>query len=82
MKVGADRKYTAEFREAAVKQVVEGGRSMPRVARSLEMSAKTLANWVFRARRTLECVTANSGMQDALHAGQITDRRTTASRPA
>ena len=51
MKVGTDRKYTPEFREAAIKQVVEGGRSMPSVARSLEMSAKTLANWVYRARR-------------------------------
>ena len=40
MKVGTDRKYTPEFREAAIKQVVEGGRSMPSVARSLEMSAK------------------------------------------
>ncbi len=51
MKVGSDRKYTAEFREAAVKQVVDGGRSMPSVAGSLEMSPKTLANWVFRARK-------------------------------
>ena len=47
MKVGTDRKYTPAFREAAVKQVVEGGRSMPSVARSLEMSSKTLANWVY-----------------------------------
>ncbi len=50
MKVGTDRKYTPAFREAAIKQVVEGGRSMPSVARSLEMSSKTLANWVYRAR--------------------------------
>jgi len=50
MKVGTDRKYTPAFREAAIKQVVEGGRSMPSVARSLEMSPKTLANWVYRAR--------------------------------
>ena len=50
MKVGTDRKYTKEFRESAVKQVVDGGRSMPSVARSLEMSPKTLGNWVFRAR--------------------------------
>ena len=50
MKVGSDRKYTKEFRESAVKQVVDGGRSMPSVARSLEMSPKTLGNWVFRAR--------------------------------
>jgi len=51
MKAGRDRKYTTEFREAAVKQVVEGGRSVPSVARSLEMSYKTLANWVYRARK-------------------------------
>ena len=51
MKVGTDRKYTPEFRDAAIKQVIEGGRSMPSVARSLEMSPKTLANWVYRARR-------------------------------
>jgi transposase len=51
MKVGSDRKYTTEFREAAVKQVIDGERSMPSVARSLEMSPKTLANWVFRARK-------------------------------
>jgi len=51
MKVGTDRKYTPEFREAAIKQVTGGGRSMPSVARSLEMSPKTLANWVYRARR-------------------------------
>ena len=51
MKTGTDRKYTVEFRDSAVKQVVEGGRSMPAVARSLEMSSKTLANWVYRARK-------------------------------
>lgn len=51
MKTGTDRTYTVEFRDAAVKQVLEGGRSLAAVARSLEMSSKTLANWVYRARR-------------------------------
>jgi transposase len=51
MKAGPDRKYTAGFREAAVRQVLDGGRSMPQVARSLEMSDRTLANWVRQARR-------------------------------
>ena len=51
MKTGSDRKYTAEFRDSAVKQVVEGGRGMAAVARSLEMSNKTLANWVYLARK-------------------------------
>lgn len=51
MKTGSDRTYTVEFRDAAVKQVIEGERSMSAVARSLEMSGKTLANWVYRARK-------------------------------
>lgn len=50
MKTGTDRKYTAEFRDAAVKQVEQGERTMTAVARSLEMSVKTLANWVYRGR--------------------------------
>ena len=51
MKAGTDRRYTPEFRDAAVKQVTEGGRSLSAVARSLEMSNKTLANGVLRARK-------------------------------
>ena len=51
MKAGIDRTYTLEFRDAAVKQVIDGARGISAVARSLEMSAKTLANWVYRARK-------------------------------
>ena len=51
MKAGPDRKYTIEFRDAAVKQVIDGGRGISAVARSLEISSKTLANWVYRARK-------------------------------
>ena len=51
MKAGTDRTYTLEFRDAAVKQVIDGGRGIAAVARSLEMSSKTLANWVYRARK-------------------------------
>jgi len=51
MKAGPDRKYTVEFREAAVRQVLDGGRSVPKVARGVEMSDKTLANWVRKARQ-------------------------------
>jgi len=56
MKTGSDRKYTAEFRDAAVKQVIEGGRGVSAVARSLEMSPKTLTNWVYKARKGLALV--------------------------
>ena len=56
MKAGPDRRYTPEFRDSAVKQVIEGGRSVAAVARSLEMSNKSLANWVYRARKGQELV--------------------------
>jgi len=52
---GPDRKYTQEFRLAAVKQVINGGRTTPQVARSLEMSPGTLGNWVARTRKG-ECM--------------------------
>lgn len=55
MKAGPDRRYTQEFRVSAVNQV-EAGRSVPKVARALEMSPKTLANWVYRSRRGMALV--------------------------
>jgi transposase len=51
MKAGPDRQYTEDFRLAAVKQVIDGGRSIPQVARSLEMPKGTLGNWVSRVRK-------------------------------
>lgn len=45
------RTYTTQYRDAAVRQVIEAGRSVIEVARSLEMSEKTLANWVRRGRK-------------------------------
>jgi transposase len=56
MKAGPDRRYTAEFRDSAVRQVIEGERPIAAVARSLEMSNKTLTNWVLRARQGQELV--------------------------
>ncbi len=46
-----NRQYTREFQEAAVNQVLDGGRSVVEVARRVEMSNKTLSNWVRRVRR-------------------------------
>lgn len=54
MKSGSDRKSTAEVRDAVIKQVVEGGRSLSAVA--LELSNKMLANWVCRHRNGQELV--------------------------
>ncbi|NMG77309.1 transposase [Aromatoleum diolicum] len=44
------RVYTEQFRDAAVRQVIEAGRSVIEVARSLEISEKTLGNWVRQVR--------------------------------
>lgn len=46
-----NRQYTEEFRGAAVRQVLEGGRPIRQVALSLEMSAGTLGNWVAGAKQ-------------------------------
>ena len=50
-KSGPDRQYTEDFRQSAVKQVIDGGRSIPQVARSLEIPKGTLGNWVWRIRK-------------------------------
>ena len=44
------QQYTKEFREEAVRLVLEQKLTTPEAARRLAMSAKTLENWVFRAR--------------------------------
>lgn len=38
--------YTKEFREQAVRLVLEEGLSIPQAGQRLSMSPKTLANWV------------------------------------
>lgn len=45
------RKFTTEFKEEAVRLVLQEGLSTPEAARRLEMSDKSLANWVRQARR-------------------------------
>ena len=42
--------FTAEFREQAVKLILEEHLTFPEAAQRLGMSEKTLANWVYRAR--------------------------------
>lgn len=45
------RTYTAEYQSEAVGLVLQQKLSVPQAARRLEISDKTLANWVRRARR-------------------------------
>jgi transposase len=58
------RKFTAEFKEEAVRLVVRERLSTPEAARRLEISDKTLANWVRQARHG-----------NALSSGGGTDRK-------
>lgn len=46
-----NRRYTQEFKQSAVEQVILGQRTVHEVAKSMEMSAKTLENWLGRAHR-------------------------------
>jgi transposase len=39
-------RYTKEFREEAVKMVLDGGISLPEAARRLSLPLSTLGNWV------------------------------------
>ncbi len=45
------RHYTAEYREEAVRLVLDSGRSIATVARELGVNEGTLGNWVNRYRR-------------------------------
>lgn len=45
------RKFTAEFREGAVRIVTETGKPVPEVAKDLGINETTLASWVSRAKR-------------------------------
>ena len=44
------KKYSAEFKEQAVRRVIDGPRPIVDVARELGMHEGTLANWVHRYR--------------------------------
>ena len=44
------KKYSAEFKEQAVRRVIDGPRPIVDVARELGMHAGSLANWVHRHR--------------------------------
>ncbi len=45
------RKFSPEFRDEAVKMVVNGSRSVAEVARELGLNSGTLGNWVAAYRR-------------------------------
>lgn len=60
---GSKRKFTLEFREEAVRLVMQERMTMLEAARRLEISDKTLANWV-RAARHGKMPQAGAGASD------------------
>jgi transposase-like protein len=45
------KKFSAEFKDEAVKMVIEGSRPIAQVARELQVSEGTLGSWVSRYRQ-------------------------------
>jgi transposase len=45
------RKFDPEFREGAVRLVLETGRPIAEIAREIDVNAGTLGNWVDKARQ-------------------------------
>jgi transposase len=48
---GRPRHFTPEFKEQAVRRVIENSEPVVKVARELDMSVKTLGGWVTDYRR-------------------------------
>jgi transposase len=48
--MGKYRKFTAEYRDEAVKMVIEASRPIAEVARDLGLNESTLGNWVGKYR--------------------------------
>jgi transposase len=48
--MGRYRKFTPEYRDEAVKMVIEGSRPIAEVARDLGINESTLGNWVTKYR--------------------------------
>ena len=61
MKAIQKRRYTEEFKDAAIRQVLDGKLSVVQAADALEMWDKTLGNWVREARRGVRRVKAGVG---------------------
>jgi transposase len=52
--------FTREFKEEAIKMVIDGGLSQPEVCRRLSLGHSTLARWVRQARSGILSATKRS----------------------
>ena len=60
------RKYDRQFREGAVRIVLETGKPIAEVARELEIHPGTLGNWVDRARPATDVEALSLNERDEL----------------
>ena len=59
-------KYSPEFKEAAVREVIDNSRTIAEVARSLDVVEQTLGNWVRRTVSFTPMRSLNSAYQSEL----------------
>jgi transposase len=67
------RRYTAEYQAEAVRLVLQEKLSVPQAARRLEISDKTLANWVRRARRGERLTGSGSPQNSSSKAASVSE---------
>jgi transposase len=65
------RSYTQQFKDEAVRLVLQEGLSVPEAARRMEMSDKSLANWVRLARRGKSLSAVVAGAQRSAPASDL-----------
>jgi len=61
------RKFDPDFREGAVRLVIDTGRPIAEVARDIGVLEGTLGNWVAKARRTQSAGALNEPERDELN---------------
>ena len=66
--------FTGEFKEEAVKMVMDGGLSIPDVSRRLSLPKSTLARWVTQARKGGLPVKRNSVTEEQMESPVLNGR--------
>ena len=61
------RKFDQDFKDGAVRIVLESGRSVAEIARELDVHEGTLANWVHKARALQKPGTLGESERDELN---------------
>ena len=63
--------FTKEFKEEAVKMVIDAGLSIPEVGRRLSLPKSTLARWVAQARKGGLVVKRGAATEDEMEVARL-----------